>query len=157
MSCFTVAQAPTLVRLFPEARIVHTVRDGRDAGASKVSKRQKREHPRDARQGVEWWAGRLAEAEAGARAVSTEQLLTISLDELVGGDREASYARLLEFLGIADEQPMREFFEREMTPENAHRDRWREGLSEPEQREVASAYEYLRRGLPLGAAPAEGP
>ena len=52
MSCFTVAQAPTLVRLFPEAKIVHTVRDGRDAGSSKVSKRQKREHPRDACQGV---------------------------------------------------------------------------------------------------------
>ncbi|HEX6117612.1 MAG TPA: sulfotransferase [Solirubrobacterales bacterium] len=141
MSCFTVAQAPTLVGLFGEAKIVHTVRDGRDAGSSKVAKRQKREHPRDARQGVEWWAGRLAEAEAGARAVPAEKLLTISLDELVGGEREASYARLLEFLEIADEPPMREFFETEMTPENAHRDRWREGLSEPEQAEVASAYE----------------
>ena len=141
MSCFTVAQAPTLVRLFPEAKIVHTVRDGRDAGSSKVSKRQKREHPRDARQGVEWWAGRLAEAEAGARAVPADALLTISLDELVAGDREATYARLLEFLDLPHEQSMREFFESEMTPANAHRARWREGLSEPEQAEVASAYE----------------
>ena len=141
MSCFTVAQAPTLVRLFPEAKIVHTVRDGRDAGSSKVSERQKREHPRDARQGVEWWAGRLAEAEAGARAVPAGVLLTISLDELVGGEREQSYSRLLDFLGLPDEPAMREFFEAEMTPENAHRDRWREGLSEPEQAEVASAYE----------------
>ncbi len=141
MSCFTVAQGPTLVRLFPEAKIVHTVRDGRDAGSSKVSKRQKREHPRDARQGVEWWAGRLAEAEAGARAVPAEKLLTISLDELVGGDRVATYERLLDFLGIEDEPAMREFFASRMTPENAHRDRWREGLSAPEQREVASAYE----------------
>ncbi|MCO5326229.1 MAG: sulfotransferase [Solirubrobacterales bacterium] len=30
MSCFTVAESPTLVRLFPEAKILHTVRDGRD-------------------------------------------------------------------------------------------------------------------------------
>jgi hypothetical protein len=141
MSCFTVAQAPTLVRLFPEAKIVHTVRDGRDAGSSKVSKRQKREHPRDARQGVDWWAGRLAEAEAGARAVPADRLLTISLDELVGGDREGTYARLLAFLGLPDEPAMREFFESEMTPQNAHRDRWREGLTGPEQAEVASAYE----------------
>ena len=70
-----------------------------------------------------------------------EKLLTVSLDELVGGDREATYARLLEFLELSDEPPMREFFESEMTPENAHRDRWREGLSEPEQAEVATAYE----------------
>ena len=141
MSCFTIARAPTLVRLFGEARLVHTVRDGRDAGASKVSKRQKREHPRDARQGVEWWIGRLAEAEAGARAVPPDRLLTISLDELVGGDREGTYGRLLEFLELDHEPAMREFFESEMTVENTHRDRWREGLSEPEQREVASAYE----------------
>ncbi len=142
MSCFTVAQAPTLVRVVPQARIVHTVRDGRDAGSSKVSKRQKREHPRDARQGVDWWMGRLAEAEAGARAVPADRLLTISLDELVGGDREGTYGRLLEFLELSDEPAMREFFDSEMTPENAHRDRWREGLSDPEQREVQSAYEH---------------
>ena len=141
MSCLTVAQAPTLIRLFGEARIVHTVRDGRDAGSSKVAKRQKREHPRDACQGVDWWVGRLAEAEAGARAVPAERLLTISLDELVGDDGEETYGRLLEFLELGDEPAMREFFETEMTPENAHRDRWRKGLSVPEQREVASAYE----------------
>jgi hypothetical protein len=141
MSCFTIAQAPTLVRLFPEAKLIHTVRDGRDAGSSKVGKRQKREHPRDARQGVAWWQGRLAEAEAGARSVPAGRLLTISLDELVAGDREASYARILDFLEIADEPAMRAFFEAEMTAENAHRDRWREGLDQAGQAEVAEAYE----------------
>ena len=33
----TVAQAATLVRLFPEARFIHVVRDGRDASASRVA------------------------------------------------------------------------------------------------------------------------
>lgn len=141
MSCFTIAQAPTLARLFPQAIFIHTVRDGRDAGSSKVSKRQKREHPRDARQGVEWWFGRLAEAEAGARALSPERLHTVSLDELVGGAREAQYASVLEFCGIEDEPAMRKFFEAEMTAENAHRERWREGLAEEERREVSDAYE----------------
>jgi Sulfotransferase family len=141
MSSFTVAEAPTLARLFDQAKFIHTVRDGRDAGSSKVSRRQKREHPSDAREGVDWWLGRLGEAEAGAREVPSERLLTISLDELVAGDREASYASLLEFLDLADEPPMREFFETEMTAVNAHRDRWREGLSEAEADEVVAAYE----------------
>ena len=141
MSCFTVARAATLARLFPEAKLIHSVRDGRDAGSSKVAKRQKREHPRDARQGVEWWLGRLAEAEAGAQAIPADRLLTISLDELVGDDREASYARILDFLEIADEPPIREFFESEMTPENAHRGRWSDGLGEAEREQVVAAYE----------------
>jgi hypothetical protein len=141
MSCFTVARAPTLARLFGEAKLIHTVRDGRDAGSSKVSKRQKRDHPRDVRQGVEWWLGRLAEAETGARTIPAERLLTISLDELVAGDREASYARILDFLEISDEPAMREFFESEMTAANAHRGRWREGLGDAEREEVVTAYE----------------
>ena len=36
MSCFTIAAAPGLARIFPEARFVHAVRDGRDSGSSKV-------------------------------------------------------------------------------------------------------------------------
>jgi hypothetical protein len=151
MSCFTVAQGPTLLRLFPQAKLVHTVRDGRDAGSSKVSKRQKREHPRDARQGVDWWFGRLAEAEAGARAVPPERLLTISLDELVESDREAAYARLLSFLELDDEPEMRGFFETEVTAENAHRHRWRQGLGADEEGHVVSAYEDA-----LDAAATEG-
>ena len=141
MSCFTVARAPTLLRLFGHAKLVHIVRDGRDAGSSKVAKRQKREHPRDARQGVDWWEGRLAEAEAGAREVPADRLLTISLDELVEVDREGSYAHLLEFLELDDEPAMREFFDSEMTAENAHRDRWRRGLTDEEAAEVTAAYE----------------
>ena len=41
MSCFTIAAAPELARIFPEARFVHAVRDGRDSGASKVDLREK--------------------------------------------------------------------------------------------------------------------
>jgi hypothetical protein len=141
MSCFTVARAPTLLRLFPEAKLVHTVRDGRDAGSSKVAKRQKREHPRDARQGVDWWQGRLSEAEAGAREVPRERLLTISLDELVEVDREASYARVLDFLELDDEPAMREFFEEKMNADAAHRERWREGLDDAAQAEITRIYE----------------
>lgn len=141
MSCFTIAQAPTLVRLFDDAKLIHTVRDGRDAGSSKVAKRQKREHPRDAHQGVEWWLGRLSEAERGARGVPADRLLTVSLDELVAGEREATYRRILDFVGVADEPAMRELFDAEITAANANRGRWREDLSAEEQRHVRDAYE----------------
>jgi hypothetical protein len=144
MSCFTIASAPTLLRLFPEAKFVHSVRDGRDAGVSKVGKRQKREHPSDALQGVDWWYGRLAEAERGASAIPPGKVLELSLDELAWADRERAYAGLLEFLGVEDQPQMRDFFDREVSPENANRGRWREGLSETAQGEVV---EYYRRTL----------
>jgi hypothetical protein len=52
MSTHTVARAPELGRLFPDGKLVHIVRDGRDAGSSKVGKRQKEHHPRDVAEGL---------------------------------------------------------------------------------------------------------
>ena len=107
MSCFTIAESPTLIRLFPDAKLIHTVRDGRDAGSSKVSKRQKRSHPRDGFEGIRWWEGRLRKIEAGVRGLPPDRLLTISLDELVDGDREDIYGQILDYLGLEDEPAMR--------------------------------------------------
>ena len=98
MSCFTIASARGLERIFPEALFIHSVRDGRDSGSSKVSKAQKSHHPSDAATGVEWWEGRLALAERGYRGLSEpSKLHAVCLDELVWGDREASYGALRDF------------------------------------------------------------
>ncbi|MGH2951707.1 MAG: sulfotransferase [Solirubrobacterales bacterium] len=144
MSCFVIAAAPGLARIFPEARFVHSVRDGRDAGSSKVSLRQKPHHPVDATSGVDFWAERLRQAEQGVRGLADadrERLHVTSLDELVWGDREGSYTALLEFLGVEDEPAVRDFFTEEMSAEAANRERWREGLDEAAQAEVAAHYE----------------
>jgi len=144
MSCFTIAAAEGLAQIFPEARFVHSVRDGRDSGSSKVSLRQKPHHPTDVASGITFWADRLRQAEEGVRGLSDadrERLRVISLDELVYTDREGAYAELCEFLGIADEPAMREFFETEMNAEAAHRERWRKGLNADEQAEIVAQYE----------------
>ncbi len=141
MSCFTIASAPGLARIFPEARFVHSVRDGRDSGSSKASKRQKRHHPTDVASGVEWWEARLRLAEDGVRGLPDPGVLhAVSLDELVWGDREASFAALTKFLGIGEEEGMRRFFEREMNAGAAHRERWRDGHTETEQALIVEAY-----------------
>ena len=143
MSCFTIAAAPGLGLIFPEARFVHSVRDGRDSGSSKVSKRQKEHHPTDVTSGIEWWEGRLRLAEEGVRGLdgAASRLHAVSLDELVWGERERSYSELVGFLGVADEPGMRRFFDEEMNADAAHRDRWREGHTEAEQAAILEAYE----------------
>jgi hypothetical protein len=144
MSSFTIAAAPELALIFPEARFVHSVRDGRDSGVSKVLLREKAHHPTDPVSGIDFWADRLRQAEEGVRGLEPpdrKRLHLVGLDELVWGDRERAYADLLDFLGVPDEPAMREFFEGEMTADAAHRERWREGLGPAEQREVTARYE----------------
>jgi Sulfotransferase family len=140
MSSDNVAAGRTLVRIFPHAKLIHTVRDGRDAGASKVTKRQKRHHPRDGLQGIQWWEQRLRRIDAAVREIPEDRLLVISLDELAYGDREDAYRRLLDFLELGDEPEIRAYFEREVTAQNAHRDRWRDGLSPEAQEELRRFY-----------------
>ena len=156
MSTHTVAQAPLLARLFPDSRLIHIVRDGRDAGSSKVAKRQKRSHPRDAAEGVEWWFGRLERAEQAVAEAPDDYVLTLSLDELALGDREGAYGELLRFLNVPDRRRMRRFFDRHMNAENANRGRWREGLSAAEEQAVTERYERAladleAQGRPSGA------
>jgi hypothetical protein len=141
MSSDNVAQGSTLLEVFPDARLIHTVRDGRDAGASKVGKRQKREHPRDGLEGIAWWERRLRRIDAAARELPPDRVLTISLDELAYGDRDGTYRRLLGYLELEDEPGIRAYFDREVTAESAHRDRWRAGLSDEAQEEVRRRYE----------------
>jgi Sulfotransferase family len=144
MSTFSIAAAPELARIFPEARFVHSVRDGRDSGVSKAGLREKAHHPTDAISGIDFWADRLRRADIGVKGLSADdrtRLNLISLDELVWADREGTYAELLGFLGVEDEQPMRDFFELRMTGQAANRGRWRDGLDAAEQRQVTEHYE----------------
>lgn len=142
MSCFTIAQGPTLQRLFPEAKLIHTVRDGRDAGSSKVSKRQKRSHPRDGFEGLRWWEGRLRNIERGVDGLEDRSKLhCVSLDDLVAGDREGVFAEIREFTGLDDQPEMRRFFDEEMSADAAHTERWREGLTPERQAGLVREYE----------------
>jgi hypothetical protein len=144
MSTFTIAAAPELARIFPEARFVHSVRDGRDSGVSKTLLREKAHHPTDAISGIDFWADRLRRADLGVKGLlgsDRERLRLVSLDELVWGDRDGAYPGLLAFLGVDDEPPMHDFFDGEMTAEAANRGRWREGLDAEQQREVTAHYE----------------
>jgi hypothetical protein len=142
MSCFTIAAAPGLQAIFPEARFVHAIRDGRDAGSSKASKRQKEHHPTGVTDGIDWWLERMRLAEEGVRGMDDpSRLVPVSLDELVWGDRERAYGELLEFLELDDEPDMREFFTQQMNADAAHRERWREGLDQAEQEQVRERYD----------------
>jgi Sulfotransferase family len=142
MSCFTIASAPGLSRIFPEARFVHAVRDGRDSGSSKAAKRQKAHHPTGVTDGIEWWLERLRLAEEGVRGLDDPgRVLPISLDELVWGDRERAYGDLLGFLELDDEPAMREFFASQVSSDAAHRERWREGIAEADQEAIRERYE----------------
>ena len=142
-SCDTVAQGATLAQLFPEAKFIHVVRDGRDASASRVGQTHGLVYPRTRRQGLEWWEGRIRSIDAGARAIPRDRLLTVSLDELLLLGRNRGLRPICRFIEIFQQRKMKRFFVRRMTPELAHSERWRAGLSDRRAAELEGTYERI--------------
>jgi Sulfotransferase family len=146
-SCDTVAQAPTLVRLFPDAKFIHVVRDGRDASASRVTQTKRLIYPRTRREGLEWWERRIRAIDAGARAIPPERLLTVSLDELLLLGPRRGLKHISRFSGLYVNGKMKQFFNRRMSPELAHSERWRAGLGDRRAAKLERRYEEIVAGL----------
>jgi Sulfotransferase family len=156
MSSHNVKEAQTLRRMFPDARFVHTVRDGRDSASSVTTKTW---GPDRIVPAIDWWADRLRAIDAGVRgdadgahwSLGPERLHTVVLDDLAGGDREPAFGALLGFCGIAEAPAIRDLFEGEMSPAAANRGRWSKGLGPVARARVRRKYERT-----LSALSAEG-
>jgi hypothetical protein len=140
----TIVATPVLLEMFPEAGIVHVVRDGRDVACSVARMPW---GPDTVPEAVEYWGERLRRAELGARAVAPGRLLVVHLEDFVLLDRERTYERLLDYLGLESEPAMRSFFESEVTPARAHLGRWRTELDAAERDKVDAVYRDVLRRL----------
>jgi hypothetical protein len=134
----SVAAAPTLARLFPDSRLIHVVRDGRDVACSLVNLPW---GPDSVVGAVGGWARQVRAADVGAREVDDGRVLVVNIADLAIDDRERSYERLLEFLGIEDDHGMREHFENKLLPGAANPGRWEIDLAPYQQHELERAYE----------------
>jgi hypothetical protein len=132
-----VAAGPMLLKMLPDAKFVHILRDGRDTAASLIGQPF---GPDSLSRALAWWEKRLTKTELGARDLPPERLLLISFEDLVVDDREATYAQVLEFLGAPDDPEMRERHEIKTRPGKANIGRWREGLSLRRQRRLTKRY-----------------
>jgi hypothetical protein len=151
-SCDTVAQAPTLLRLFEHARFIHVVRDGRDASASRVGQTKGLVRPRTRADGIRWWEERIASVETGATAIPPERLLIVSLDELLLAGGGATLRPLMNFSGTGAGNRVRFFYRNRMNREKAHSERWREGLSDRRAEKLEQLYEQALDRLEAGGA-----
>ena len=90
------------------------------------------------------WCGA---ADAAIHTVPVDRVLTVHLDDLTARDREGTFSRLVEFLGLEDESAMRAYFDSEISAERAHVGRWRERMAPSDARMVDRRYRRLIRRM----------
>ena len=137
-----ISEADRIHRLLPEARFIRMVRDGRSTAASVMAECWGPDDPEGA---VAWWERQLRAGEAGLAGTPGDVVLTVSLEDLVVLDRDATYARLMGFLGLDDDPRMRRFFENRMRPDRVGLDSWRRRV--PDVRAFEGAYEQAAARL----------
>ena len=129
--------AAEIYRLFPEARFIEMRRNPLDNLSSVIPEPW---GPNDLRSALPWFRDRISLAVQAKTKIPKHQHLTLWLEDLVSNAREQSYQRLLEVVGLTDDEKMREFFNQEVNGDRAHIGRWRSDFQDPE---VVRA-EYLR-------------
>jgi hypothetical protein len=144
LSGSNIRQSPTLLKLFPNARFIHMVRDGRAVTAAILKKRDMTD---DLEQAFGHWVMRVRRSDAALRRLPPGAALTIYLDDLTAHDREHQFGRLVEYLQLDDPQPMRDYFDRTISPEKAHVGAWRERMAPADARWVDRRYRRLVRRL----------
>jgi hypothetical protein len=133
----TVAAAETLHAIFPQMKIIHMVRDGRDVACSVIRKPW---GPASVTGAIDWWDERMRECHAATSRIPAESYYIVHLEDLAERKRPRTYKRVLRFLGIEDETRIRRYFRREISAEAANVGRWKTELSESEQRKVNRLY-----------------
>lgn len=118
-----------LARLFPNMRMIHSVRDPRGVVSSVVPLGW---GPNTHRLGMAWWAERMYRAEEQYRLMPDGSVHTVYLEDLVRQEPEEVVSAFWSFIGCDPSTAVEEYLRDEVTETRAHLERWRsdEGLTE---------------------------
>jgi hypothetical protein len=122
-------QANYIYKLFPNAKFINMIRDGRDVALS-VSKENW--GPNDPQQALAWWANRIEKAHIALLKVRAKDQMQVRLEDLIVNNRKEEYLRLLSFLEIDDHDLTREYFEKHMLAEHMSKGDWQQQVKDPD-------------------------
>jgi hypothetical protein len=103
-----VIYIPQLARMFPEARFIHIVRDGRDVGLSLLDVDD--DMP-DLHAAARFWRDRVTKARADGETLGTARYIEVRYEDLLD-DPEGELRRLCSFVDLPYDEAMLRYYER---------------------------------------------
>ncbi|MGH8873978.1 MAG: sulfotransferase family protein [Acidimicrobiia bacterium] len=102
-----ISHLPLLAGLFPEARFVHVIRDGRDVALSYL---EQRFGPRNVTEAAIYWRTRVRRGRAAGSRLGPEQYREVRYEALIA-EPQATVAELCSFLELVPVEGMLEYFD----------------------------------------------
>lgn len=141
-SPLNISNAFYIHQLFPEAKFINMVRDGRETAVSVVKERW---GPKTHLEALEWWKVRMINADAALKCIPHVSHITIHLNDFVSLNREGTYQSILNFLELNDEPKMRGYFEDKINSGSSLSRNWRDEVSNV--KEFEDSYRKIREEL----------
>lgn len=111
-----------LTWIYPDARVIAVVRDGRDVAASFVAQSF---GPDDVFDALDQWGQRMERIHRSLDAAPRGAMMRIDLFDLVAAARDQTLTDMLRFVDVPDSEAMRTWFDAHVIAESAHGGRWR--------------------------------
>jgi len=108
--------------LYPDARVIAVVRDGRDVAASFVAQTF---GPDDIFEALDQWGERMMRIHRSLTSAPPGTMMRIDLFDLVVDARTRTLDDMLDFVGLSPSDAMRTWFDTHVTADAAHGGRWR--------------------------------
>ena len=114
-------------KIFPEAKFIHTFRDGRDAAYSIYLMRKyfnlagnKTEF--DA---LDWWYDRIVQSFSALNDLDNDKYISIRFEDLIINQRKKSFLKILNFLNLEEEENISNYFNLNVKKENMKIGLWK--------------------------------
>lgn len=120
--------AARLHKLFPEAKFVNVIRDGRDVALSVTKENW---GPNDPYEALSWWANRVLKSARALAQIPQERRFEMRLENLVTISREATFSSYMKFLQLPEDVAVRKYFNKEVSPDRLHQGRWKSEVENP--------------------------
>jgi hypothetical protein len=121
-----IRYAHRINKIFPDAKFIHMIRDGRDAAFSMYLMREyfnltgnKTEF--DA---LDWWYERIVQSFISLNSLNTNQYISIRLENLAINKKEESFLGLLNFLNLKKEEKIEKYFDSTVKENNINIGLW---------------------------------
>ena len=107
-------------KIFPEAKFIHTFRDGRDAAYSMYLMRDCFGLPGNKTEfdALDWWYDRTVQSFSALNTLNNSSYISVRFEDLVINDRKKCFLEILNFLNLEEQRGINNYFDLKVNKEN---------------------------------------